>query len=326
MRHVYYTVWFVIILSLAGFPAAGRQGLPPGSPIRLLVGFTAGSALDLMARRLAQKLSERLGQPVVVENRPGANGALATEAAAHAAPDGRTVLMGTSGQTVITPLLRSDLSVDPARDLRPVASIVQPVLTVTVRSDLPVTDFAGLVALARAQPGRLVMGSAGNGDPSHLALELLKREMGLDILHVPYRGSGPALQDLLGGRIQLMIAPYIVLKSSVEAGRLRALAVTAASRAPSLPALPTVAEAGGPAGFEVAGIVGLYVAAATQPAAVARLEATVADALRAGELDRFYTEQGLMPAFRGSEAFAARLAQERTKWSRVIREAGITAD
>ena len=135
MRHMHYAAWVVIILSLTGFPAAGQQGPSPGSPVRLLVGFAAGSALDLMARPLAQKLSERLGQPVVVENRPGANGALATEAAAHAALDGRTVLMGTSGHTVITPLLRSDLSVNPVRDLRPVVSIVQPVLTVTARAN-----------------------------------------------------------------------------------------------------------------------------------------------------------------------------------------------
>ena len=298
----------------------------PTRPVRLLVGFPAGSALDLMARPLAQKLSEQLGQPVTVDNRPGANGALATEAVAHAAADGYAVLLGTPGQTIIYPLLRRDLPFDVGRDLRPVASVMQPIGVVAVPAELPVRSFAELVALAQARPGQLAMGSAGSGDPAHLAFELLKRQMGLDILHVPYRGSGLALQDMLGGRIQMMIAPYIVLKASAEAGRVRVLAVTTAGRAPVLPEVPTVAEASGPSNFEFASAIGLYVAAATPRGVVARLEAATAQAVQEADLARTYAEQGVVPAFSGGDQFAAWLVREREKWSRIIREANISLD
>jgi len=314
----------LVILLLAGTASAQNEAYP-ARPLRLLVGFTAGSASDLMARPLARELTALLGQPVTVENRPGANGALATDATAQSPPDGYTALFATIGQIVINPLLRHDLAADPARDLRPVASIIDPILVMVVPSELPARSFAEFVALARAQPGKLAMGSAGNGDFGHLALELLKQQMGIDVLHVPYRGSGPALQDLLGGRVQLMISPYIVLKGSVEAGRLRALAVTSAQRATALPGIPTVAEAGGPAGFDVVGVIGLYLPAATPDAIASRLEAAAEAALRDGELSRAYAQQGLLPAYRDGKVFSARLVQERERWARLVREARITA-
>ena len=184
--------WATGSLLPAAAPALAQEAIYPSRPLRLLVGFPAGSAADLIARPLAQKLSERLGQPVLVENRPGANGAIAAGTAARAAPDGHTVLLATFSQTVITPLLRRDLPYDAERDLAPVAGVVQPPLVVVVPADMPARSFDELIALARAQPGQLNMGSAGNGDLSHLALELLKRQMGLDI-HVPYQGSGLAV-------------------------------------------------------------------------------------------------------------------------------------
>ncbi len=236
--------WAAGSLLPAAAPALAQETTYPSRPVRLLVGFAAGSASDLIARPLAQKLSERLGQPVTVENRPGANGVLASEAVARAAPDGHTLLLGTFSQTVVTPLLRSDLPYDTERDLAPVAGVVQPPLVVAVPADLPARSLGELVALARARPGQLNMGSAGSGDLGHLALELLKRRMGFDIVHVPYRGSGPALQDMLGGRVQLMISPYIVMKGPAEAGQVRVLAVTSSERLPALPDVPTVAEAG----------------------------------------------------------------------------------
>jgi tripartite-type tricarboxylate transporter receptor subunit TctC len=292
----------------------------------MLVGFPAGSAADLIARPLAQKLSERLAQAVVVENRPGANGALASEATARAAPDGYTVLLATFSQTVLTPLLRRDLPFDAERDLAPVGGVVQPPLVVAVPASLPAGTFAELVALARARPGQLNMGSAGNGDLGHLALELLKRQLGLDIVHVPYRGSGLALQDMLGGRVQLVINPYIVMRGPAEAGQIKVLAVTASERLPALPLVPTVAEAGGPQGFEAAGFIGLYVPAATPPAVLARIEAAAGWAARETDLPHFYAAQGLLPRSAGAEEFATYLARERQKWARVIREANITSD
>ncbi len=303
-----------------------QQTAHPSRPVRLLAGFPAGSALDLIARPLAQKLSERLGQAVVVENRPGANGVLASEAVARAAPDGHTLLLATFSQTVITPLLRRDLPYDTERDLVPVAGVVQPVLVVVVPADLPARSFGELVALAQVRPGQLNMGSAGSGDLGHLVLELLKRQMGFDIVHIPYRGSGLALQDMLGGRVQLMISPYIVFKGPAEAGQVRVLAVTAPERVPALPEVPTVAEAGGPSGFEAAGYIGLYVPAATPRAIMARIEEAAAWAVRETDLPHAYVAQGLVPRFAGAEEFAAYLVREREKWGRVVREADIKAD
>jgi tripartite-type tricarboxylate transporter receptor subunit TctC len=318
--------WAAGSLLTVAAPALAQETTYPSRPVRLLVGFAAGSASDLIARPLAQKLSERLGQPVTVENRPGANGVLASEAVARAAPDGHTLLLGTFSQTVVTPLLRSDLPYDTERDLAPVAGVVQPPLVVAVPADLPARSLGELVALARARPGQLNMGSAGSGDLGHLALELLKRQMGFDIVHVPYRGSGPALQDMLGGRVQLMISPYIVMKGPAEAGQVRVLAVTSSERLPALPDVPTVAEAGGPPGFEAAGFIGLYAPAATPRPVLARVEAGAGWAARETDLPRSYAAQGLLPRPAGAEEFAAYLAREREKWRRVIREAGITAD
>jgi tripartite-type tricarboxylate transporter receptor subunit TctC len=298
----------------------------PSRPVRLVVGFPAGSAADLMARPLAQKLSERLGQTVPVENRAGANGVLASEMVARATPDGYTLLLGTFSQTVITPLLRRDLPYNTERDLVAIAGVVQPSLVVAVRADSPVRSFGELLALARARPGQLNMGSAGNGDLSHLALELLNRQMGLNIVHVPYRGSALALQDMLGGRVQLMISPFIVLKAPAEAGLVRVLAAAAGERLPALPEVPTVAEAGGPPAFEATGFIGLYGPAATPRTILTRLEAAVGWTLRETDLPRFYDAQGLLPRFAGSEEFAAYLTREREKWGPVIREANITSD
>jgi tripartite-type tricarboxylate transporter receptor subunit TctC len=234
--------------------------------------------------------------------------------------------MATGGQIVYTPLLRRDLPFDAERGLAPLAGVVQPTLAVAVPTDLPAGSFADLVALARTRPGKLNMGSAGSGDLSHLALELLKRRMGLDIVHVPYRGSGQALQDMLGGRVQLMMAPYIVLREPAEVGRVRVLAVTASQRLPALREVPTVAEAGGPQDFEAAGFIGLYAPAAVPRTIQARVEEAAGWAVRDTDLPQFYAAQGLLPGFATSDQLAAHLAEQRQKWGSVIREANITLD
>jgi tripartite-type tricarboxylate transporter receptor subunit TctC len=198
----------------------------PIHPVHLLVGYPAGGGSDLMARPLAQKLSERWGQQVVVENRPGANGNLAVEAVARAAPDGYTLLLANMAQLVTNPVVYRNLPVNTLRDLAPVAQIVEAVQVVVISAKVPARTLAEFIALARQAPGRFNMGSSGNGGMSHLALELLKRRAGVDIVHVPYRGSAPALQDLLAGNIQLMIDPYGPFVGRAEAGLVRVLAVT----------------------------------------------------------------------------------------------------
>jgi tripartite-type tricarboxylate transporter receptor subunit TctC len=298
----------------------------PTRPVHLLVGYPAGGGSDLMARPLAQKLSERWGQQVVVENRPGANGNLAVEAVARAAPDGYTLLLANMAQLVTNPVVYRNLPVDTLRDLAPVAQIVEAVQVVAISAKVPARTLAEFIALARQAPGRFNMGSSGNGGMSHLALELLKRRAGLDIVHVPYRGSAPALQDLLAGNIQLMIDPYGPFVGPAEAGLVRVLAVTSLERIPALPDVPTVSETPGLEGFEATGFVGVVAPAATPRPVVAQLEEAVAWAIREPDLEQTYVAQGQTPRFADAAAFRDRITRGHETWGRVAREANITVD
>jgi tripartite-type tricarboxylate transporter receptor subunit TctC len=298
----------------------------PTRPVHLLVGYPAGGGSDLMARPLAQKLSERWGQQVVVENRPGANGNLAVEAVARAVPDGYTLLLANMAQLVTNPVVYRNLPVDTLRDLAPVAQIVDAVQVVVISSKVPAQTLAEFIALARQAPGRFNMGSSGNGGMSHLALELLKRRAGVDIVHVPYRGSAPALQDLLAGNVQLMIDPYGPFVSRADAGLVRVLAVTSLRRIPALPDVPTMSETPGLEGFEATGFVGVVAPAATPRAVVARLEEAVAGAMGGSDLERTYIAQGQTPRFADAAAFRDRIARGHETWGRVAREANITVD
>jgi tripartite-type tricarboxylate transporter receptor subunit TctC len=310
--------------------ARARQRDPapafPTQPVRLLVGYAAGGGSDLMARPLAQKLSERLGQPVLVENRPGANGNLAMEAVARAAPDGYTLILANMGQLVTNPVVYRNPPVDTLRDLAPVAQIVDSVQVVVISAAVPAQTLAEFIALARQTPGQFNMGSSGNGGMSHLALELLKRQAGVDIVHVPYRGSAPALQDLLAGNIQLMIDPYGPFVGRTEAGLVRVLAVTSLERIPALPDVPTMSETPGLEGFEATGFVGVVAPAATPGPVIARLEEAVAWAMREPDLERTYVAQGQTPRFANAAAFRDRIARGQETWGRVAREANITVD
>jgi tripartite-type tricarboxylate transporter receptor subunit TctC len=308
--------------------AQQRDAAPafPTHPVHLLVGYPAGGGSDLMARPLAQKLSERWAQPVLVENRPGANGNLAIEAVARAAPDGYTLLLANMAQLVTNPVVYRNLTVDTLRDLAPVAQIIEAVQVVVISAAVPARTLAEFLALARQAPGRFNMGSSGNGGMSHLALELLKRRAGVDIVHVPYRGSAPALQDLLAGNVQLMIDPYGPFVGRAEAGLVRVLAVTSLARIPALPDVPTMSETPGLEGFEATGFGGVVAPAATPRAVIAQLEEAVAWAMREPELERTYIAQGLTPHFADAAAFRDRIARGHETWGRVAREANITVD
>jgi tripartite-type tricarboxylate transporter receptor subunit TctC len=308
--------------------AQQRDSAPvfPTHPVHLLVGYPAGGGSDLMARPLAQKLSERWGQPVLVDNKPGANGNLAIEAVAHAAPDGYTLVLANMAQLVTNPVVYRNLSVDTLRDLAPVAQIVEAVQVVVISAAVPARTLAEFLALARQAPGRFNMGSSGNGGMSHLALELLKRRAGVDIVHVPYRGSAPALQDLLAGNVQLMIDPYGPFVGRAEAGLVRVLAVTSLERIAALPDVPTMSETPGLEGFEATGFGGVVAPAATPRAVIAQLEEAVARAMREPDLQRTYTAQGLTPHFADAASFRDRIARGHETWGRVAREANITLD
>jgi tripartite-type tricarboxylate transporter receptor subunit TctC len=305
--------------------SARAQGEYPTRPVRVLVGFPPGGGVDLTARPLLQRLQERLGQPFLVENRPGANGNIAMDAAAKSAPDGYTLFFGNGGNLAVTHALYQNLSFDTLRDFAPVAQVVNVPLVFGVPADLPARNLAEFIALARARPGALNMGSGGSGGFPHLAFELFKRQANIDVVHVPYRGSAPALQDLLGGRVQLMIDAYNLMRGAVEAGRVRVIAITSAVRHPSLPDVPTVIEQG-IAGYEVVGWQGLVAPASTPEPIRARLEASVREVMQRSDLPQIYIQQGSLPHFADGATMRALIAAERTRWSDIVRAANIVAD
>jgi tripartite-type tricarboxylate transporter receptor subunit TctC len=312
--------------SLPLIRTAAAQGTDyPSRPVRVLVGFPPGGGVDLTARPLLAKLQERLGSQFVVENRGGANGNIAMEAAARAAPDGYTLFFGNGGNLAINHALYANLSFDTLRDFAPIAQVVQVPLAVTVPADLPVRTVQEFIALARSRPGQLNMGSGGTGGLPHLAFELFRRQANIDVVHVPYRGSAPALQDLIGGRVQIMIDAFNLSRGAVEAGRVRVIATTGRERMPALPDVPTVAEQGLP-DFVAIGWQGLVAPVATPAAIRARLEQAVEWAMRETDLPQAYLSQGSLPHFAGAAAFRRLIEEERTLWARVVREGNIQPD
>jgi tripartite-type tricarboxylate transporter receptor subunit TctC len=315
-----------LIAGLAAVPLTGaaRAQAWPTRPVRVVVGFPAGGGVDLTARPLAQRLGDRFGQQFVVDNRGGAGGNIAMDAVAKSPPDGYTLLQANVGMLAINPGLYRDLPFDTIRDFAPVAQIVAVPLAVAVPADLPVRTLPDFIALAKARPGQLNMGSGGNGGIPHLAFELMKRRADIDVVHVPYRGSAPALQDLLGGRVQLMVDGYNLMRGAAEAGRVRIIATTGRQRLPALPDVPTVGET--LPGFEAEGWQGIVAPAGTPETVLAALEAAIRGVLAGGDLPQLYLNQGQLPRFAPRSDFAALIRREREQWTRVIREAGITLD
>lgn len=312
-------------LALADAPSARAQAAYPTRPIRILVGFPPGGGVDLTARPLLPHLQARLGQPVVVDNRPGANGNLAVDATVKAPADGYTLLFGNTGPIAANPSLYRNLPFDTLRDLAPVAQVIQNPLVLVVAPALGVSGLGEFLALARRRPGELNMGTGGNGGSPHLTLEALKRREGLDIVHVPYRGSAPALQDLLGGRVQVMIDAYNLFRGAHEAGQVRVLAITSMERHPALPNVPTMDEAG-LRGFESVGWQGLFAPAATPAPVLERLEGAVRQALTESDLPQTYLAQGSLPRFADGATFRKTVADDRRRLGELIRAAGVQLD
>ena len=309
-----------VLPALSGFASAQTY---PSRPVRIIVGFAAGGPNDILARLIGQWLSERLGRPFVIENRPGAGSNIATEAVVHATPDGYTLLLvGTPN--AINATLYDNLNFNFIRDIAPVAGLIRGPLVMEVHPSVPARTVPEFIAYAKAHPGRINMGSAGNGTPGHMSGELFKMTTGLDLVHVPYRGGAPALTDLLAGQVQVMFDNLPTSIEYIRAGRLQALAVTTAARSQMLPELPTVSEF--VPGYEVSSWFGIGAPRNTSPNIIEKLNAEVGIALADSGLQSRIAELSSTPLPLSPQELAALVATETEKWAKVIKFSGAKAE
>ena len=321
MRLLFRT-WFALALAL---PLAALAQSFPTKPVKIIVGFPAGGPLDAHARLLVDGLAKQLGQPVIIDYKAGAGGSVGAEFVAKGDADGHTLLMANTGTMVINPAVYTKLPYQTLRDFAPIARTAQQPLALLVHPDVKAKNIAELIALAKAGPGKLNYGSAGNGGISHLVPEMFKQASGTFIVHIPYRGSAPAFTDLMAGQVQLMAESIPQAAQYVKAGKLRALAVTSRERNPALPEVPTMIEAG-LKGFEVVGFYGVLAPAATPKAVVDRLSAAFKATLDSADVRSRMVAQGADPAFLGADDFAQFLASEMPRWAKVVKDSGTRLD
>jgi len=320
---------FVIALAFAACvisASLAQTPLPqtwPTHPVRLVVAFPPGGAADLLGRLIGQSLGETLGQPVVIENKGGANGNIGGEAVARSAPDGYTLLMSSGSMVAINPHLYTSMSFDPAKDLLPVASVARVQFYLVVRAENPAQDFKAFIADLKANPGKRNFGSPGIGSSPHLAAEMLKKMTGTDAVHVPYRGAAPALNDLLAGSLDFLFDPGIAIEH-VKAGKLRAIAIGSPQRSPQLPDVPTLDELG-LTGFDADAVFGVYAPAGTPRDIVARLNTEINRALATVALKERIMAVGNVPATMSPDEFGERAREDSKRFGAIIRERGITA-
>ena len=314
-----------LALALAAMAPLAQAQAWPGKPIRLVVPFPPGGAADLFARLVGTELAQSLGQPVIVDNRAGAGGNIGAREVANAAPDGYTIMLGTVGTHAINPTLYGNLPYDTRTAFVPIANVGSVPNVLVVNPALPVHSVAELTALAKARPGKLNMGSSGNGSSIHLSGELYKHMAQVRILHVPYRGGGAALTDLIGGQLDLMFDNLPTSLPHIAKGSLRALAVTSAQRSPKLPDVPTMAEAG-VRGYESTAWSGLFAPAGTPDAIVQRLHAETLKALQNDKVRARYRELGADAPAMSQPEFAAFVGREYDKWAEVVNVSGARAD
>jgi tripartite-type tricarboxylate transporter receptor subunit TctC len=297
----------------------------PSKPVRLIVPFTPGGSTDILARAIGQKLSESWRQPVVIENRPGAGGAIGMELAAKAPADGTTMVMGHIGTLAANPALYRSLSYDPVRDFAPVTLVAMVPNVLVVGPAIPSRSVAEFVALAKSKPGKLDYGSGGNGSAAHLAMEYFKLKAGVDLQHVPYKGTAPALTDLLGGQIAVILTGLPPALQHVKSGKLRILGVASRERLAAFPEIPTIAESGVP-GFEATQWYGLLVPAATPKDIVAKIQRDTAAALRDPAVNERLASEGAEPVGNTPEQFGTFIRSEIELWGKVIRATGMKAE
>jgi tripartite-type tricarboxylate transporter receptor subunit TctC len=315
----------VAFLILAAAPPAAVAQTFPTKPVRMVIPFPPGGASDYVGRAIAQSLSEKWGQNVVADNRGGAGATIGTDLVAKSTPDGHTLLMGVNAGIVVAPNVYPRLSYDPRKDLIAIASFALSPQLLVVTNSLPVKSVKDLVALAKSRPGELSYASSGNGALPHLAAEMFNMMTSIKTVHVPYKGSGPALPDLMAGRTQYMIDIIVSALPLAQSGKLRMLAVTTARRYPTLPEVPTVAESGLP-GYEAAQWYGLFAPAGTPDTVVSRIESDVAALVENKSLRGGLAQRGAEMMFGSSAQFSAVVKADLAKWARVVKETGAKAD
>jgi tripartite-type tricarboxylate transporter receptor subunit TctC len=309
---------------MTSFAAPAAEPPYPTKPIRMIVAVPPGGPADTLARLVSPKLTESLGQIVVIDNRPGAKGIIAYETTARATPDGYTFTAVAAG-VVINPSLYPNVGYDPLKDFAPLTLGITVPNILVVHPSVPATSVKELIALAKAKRGAVTFASAGNGTSGHLALEVFRLASGIDVIHVPYKGGGPALADVLAGQVQALFSIALAATPQVKAGKLRALGITSAKRSAVAPELPTIAEAGLP-GFEVIGWFGWLAPAATPRYIVSRLHTELVRALKLPDVRDRLLSQSTEPVGNSPQAFAAFMKSEHAKWAKVIKAANIKVE
>ena len=321
-------------LKLAALAAAALALAPqfaaadgyPEKPIRFVVPYAAGGTTDLLSRAIAQRLAEALGQAVVPDNRPGAGGNLGAEIVAKSPPDGYTLLMApVSPMAINVTLYGSKMSFNPEKDFAPITLVAKVPLVLVVHPSVPVRNLIELIALAKANPGRLNYGSAGNGSSNHLVGEMLKTAAGIDLVHIPYRGGGPGMMALVAGQIDLLVGQVPTVQAMVHAGRLRAIAVSGATRSPALPEVPTMSESGLP-GFDATAWYSIVVPAGTPKPIISRLHAELVKILKSPDIRERLISEGADVETSTPEELAAFVRSENAKWSKAVRDSGTKLD
>ncbi len=323
MRAKQINVAFAVIVvagAAMAAPSSGAQGYPT-RPIRMVVGVVPGGATDMLGRMIGARLSERFAQQVVIDNRPGPSMIIGADIVAHAPPDGHTLLMSSSGLSIVGSLYLK-VPFDPVKDFEPVAFVATTPYVVVVHPSLPVKSMSELIEHAKAQPGKLSYSAATPGTTQRLGSELFKQMTGIDMLYVPYKGSGAALPDLLSGRLQLAFDNVLIMVPHIRRGALRGLAVTSLQRSQVIPELPTVAETGVP-GFEAIGWFGVFAPARTPPQIIKKLNAEIAAIMKLPDVYNRLVDQGAEPVSAPPDELRKLLAHEIAKWGKVIRDVGI---
>ena len=325
MSKLFAAAAFALLAPIAVVHAQEPAAAYPSKPIRLIVPFTTGTSIDILARVVAQRLSEDFGQQAFVENRPGAGGIIGTEMGARAAPDGYTLTMAASGAFAVNPSLYSKLSYDPTRDFAPIATLalVPQVLVTGATSEFKTVKE--LVDAAKKKPGTIAYASLGSGTTSHLTMEIFRTTAGIELIHVPFKGTGEAQTQLLGGQVQIMFDPIPATRPNIVAGKLRALGIATTTRSPFLPDVPTLAESGFP-GFEAVGWVGIAAPLNTPPAIIAKLNAEMNAMLNNASVKEQLAALAFTPVGGTPEEFASFIRSEIAKWGKAVKASGAKAD